>query len=230
MRSFRPKPIDIGRQRARELVHRLAAEVRLARTSSGLTQLRLAELAGLSQQYVSAVERGAVVPSIGRASRIAAACGHELGIRLFPTAGPSLWDSGQLQLIELIVRRAAPTLHAQLEVPIAAGDPRAADLVLEGPDEVLHVEAERGLVDLQAQTRRAQAKRDVLSARYERPVRLVIAVSDTRRARRLARDHASLIGRTFGVSSRRVWGAIGSGTPVGGDGFLFVSGLVKGRE
>lgn len=203
-------------------MHRLASEVRVARMAAGLTQRRVADLAGLSQQYVSAVERGEVAPSIGRASRIAAACGHELGIRLFPAAGVSLRDSGQLELLEVIVANAAPTWHARLEVPVSPGDPRAADLLLEGSEEVLHIEAERALVDIQAQLRRAQAKREVLSSRYDRPVRLVIAVSATRRARRILRDHAPLLDRTFRISTRRVWAAIRSGTAIGADGFLFV--------
>jgi hypothetical protein len=71
-------------------------------------------------------------------------------------------------------------------MPVAPGDPRAADLVLEGAEEILHVEAERAIVDLQAQLRPAQVKRGILAARYE-PVRLIIALPDTRRIRAILR-------------------------------------------
>ena len=72
-----------------------------------------------------------------------------------------LRDSGQLALAQTIAAAAHPSWRARLEVPVAPGDPRAADLVLTGPTEIIHIEIERALVDFQAQLRSAQLKREL---------------------------------------------------------------------
>lgn len=230
VRSLRSKPRDVGIQRARAIRHRLAGELRLARVSSGLTQQQIAGLAGVSQAFVSAVERGVRAPSLAIGSRIAAACGYELSIRLFPAAGVALHDSGQLALLRQITAHAAKSWHARLEQPVASGDRRAADLVLEGLREVLHAEAEGGIADFQAQVRSAQLKRDALSARYDRPVRLILALPDRRSLRAIVRTHSDLIGRVFPASSPAIWHAIRNGGEVGGDGILFVPTPRKGAR
>ncbi len=88
---------------------------------------------------------------------------------------------------------AHPSWRPQLEVPVAPGDLRAADLLLASAIEIVHVEIERALVDLQAQLRAAQLKREAIArAQQADPVRLVIAVPDTRATRgRASRRSAS---------------------------------------
>lgn len=105
---------------------------------------------------------------------------------------------------------------------MAAGDARAADLLLIGPTEIIHIEIERALVDFQAQLRSAQVKRLALAEREERPVRLVIAVPDTRTTRARLAPFADLISQTLPVSAARAWRAIRSGEPLTDDGILFV--------
>ena len=147
--------------------------------TAGLSQARLATLAGASQAEVSKAERGLQDVSLEARCRLAAACGHELGWRLYPVATVRLRDSGQMALAQAITAAAHPGWQARLEVPIAAGDARAADLVLTSGRGVLHIEIERALVDFQAQLRSAQLKREALAAHDARPIRLVIAVPDT---------------------------------------------------
>lgn len=190
--------------------------------NAGLTQTDLAGLAGLSQQEVSKAERGRLDVSLEARCRVAAACGHELGWRLYPVATVRLRDSGQLTLAQAIVALAHPSWRSRLEVPVAAGDPRAADLVLTGATEIIHIEIERALVDFQAQLRAAQVKRELLAARDQRPIRLVIAIPDTATSRARLAPFAQLIGQTMPVSSRRIASALRSGEPLGGDGILFV--------
>jgi transcriptional regulator with XRE-family HTH domain len=180
MRSFRIRPQSIGRWRARYLASVFGRELRVARMTAGLTQAGLAGLAAVSQQQASQAELGAVDVSLEARCRLAAACGHELGWRLYPVATVRLRDSGQLALAQVIVAAAHPSWRAGLEVPVAPGDARAADLVLTSVKGIIHVEIERALVDLQAQLRSAQLKRDALAAREGRPIRLVIAVPDTK--------------------------------------------------
>jgi transcriptional regulator with XRE-family HTH domain len=222
MRSLRAKPSDIGRARSRILAARFGAELRLARVTAGLTQRQLARLAKVSQQEVSRVERGSERSTLETRCRLAAACGTELGWRLYPSSSLGLRDSGQLGLAQAIVQNAHPRWTPALEVPVGEDDLRAADVVLESGDEVLHIEVERTLVDFQAQLRAAQLKRERLAARLRRPVRLVIAVPDTRAIRARLAPHADLIARTLPISSRAIWIAVRGLTALGGDGILFV--------
>lgn len=197
-------------------------ELRLARMTAGLTQARVAKLAGLSQTEVGRAERGIGDHSLEARCRLAAACGHELGWRLYPVATVRLRDSGQLSLAQAITDVAHLTWRTQLEVPVAPGDTRAADLLLIGKAEILHIEIERGFVDVQAQLRGAQLKRQALAERHPQTVRLVIAVPDTRTARARLAPFAELLARALPVTSARVWRAFRTGEPLGGDGILFV--------
>jgi len=188
----------------------------------GLTQRQLARLAGVSQAEVSKAERATVDVSLEARCRLAAACGHELGWRLYPVATVRLRDSGQLALAQAIVRAADPSWSPQLEVPVGPGDPRAADLVLTGPIEVIHIEIERALVDFQAQLRSAQLKREVMASQDPRPMRLVLAVPDAKTTRVRLAPFSQLIAQTMPATSRTIWRAIRGGEALGMDGILFV--------
>lgn len=190
--------------------------------------MEMAKLAGVSQQQASLVERGIGDASLVIRSRLAAACGHELGWRLYPVATVRLRDSGQMELAQAIVRAAHPSWKARLEVPVAPGDPRAADLVLASGNEVVHIEIERALVDFQAQLRSAQVKREALRARDERPIRLVLAVPETRTSRARVAPFEELISRTLPARSVQVWRTIRNGEGLGTDGILFVRAWRQG--
>jgi transcriptional regulator with XRE-family HTH domain len=222
MGPFRAQPANIGRARSQYLAKAFGRELRIARMNAGLSQNRLAALATVSQTEVSKAERGAMDVSLEARCRLAAACGHELGWRLYPVASVRLRDSGQMSLAQAIVSAAHPSWRARLEVPIAPGDARAADLLLIGPTEIIHVEIERALVDFQAQLRSAQIKRDALVAREGKPIRLVIAVPDTRTSRARLKPFAALLTKTMPAASREVWKAIRNAEALSSDGILFV--------
>jgi transcriptional regulator with XRE-family HTH domain len=211
-----------GHRRAATVLRRFGSELRLARAAAGLTQQRLGELAGVSQSFVSLVERGRRRPDWSTACALAAGVGHELSVRLFPVRSVSLRDSGQYAAVQQIVQLAHPLWRASMEVPVAPGDARAADLLLISSDEVLHIEVERALVDLQAQLRAAQRKRSVLADGYDRPVRLVIGLPDTRRARSIVRSLQPAIQAALPQTSAQARRAIRSGMPLGADGLLFI--------
>lgn len=222
MRSFRGRSADLGQDRARYLAARFGGELRLARMTAGLSQAQVARRAGMSQIQVSRAERGRTDVSLHARCRLAAACGHELGLRLYPVATVRLRDSGQLALAQVITAAAHPSWQARLEVPVAAGDARAADLVLTNAREIIHIEIERALVDFQAQLRSAQLKREALAARAQGPVRLVIAVPDTKATRARLAPFAQLIAQTMAAGSREIWRSVRTGEPLKGDGILFV--------
>jgi transcriptional regulator with XRE-family HTH domain len=214
--------------RARHLSRAFGRELRVARMTAGLTQLQMAKLAGISQQQVSLVERGIGDLSLVSRCRLAAACGHELGWRLYPVATVRLRDSGQMALAQVITAPAHPSWRASLEVPVAHGDPRAADLVLAGPTEIIHVEIERALVDFQAQLRSAQRKREELAAQHARPIRLVLAVPDTKTTRAQLAPFEELLAQTMPAVSREIWRAIRTGESLSDDGILFVRAPRRG--
>lgn len=222
MRTFRGRSADIGQARSRHLASLFGRQLRIARMTGGLTQARLARVAGVSQAQVSRAERGTLRVSLDARCRLAAACGHELGWRLYPVATIRLRDSGQLAIAQVIVAAAHPSWTPRLEVPVAPGDLRAADLVLTGTNEVLHLEIERALVDLQAQLRAGQLKRQALAEREERPIRLVLAVPDTRATRARRAPLTELLARALPATSAATWRAIRIGGPLGADGILFV--------
>jgi len=190
--------------------------------NAGWTQAELARLAGVSQQEASKAEGGATDVSLPARCRLAAGCGHELGWRLCPVATVRLRDSGQLAMAQAIVSGAHPSWRSRLEVPVAASDPRAADLVLTGPTEIIHIEIERALVDFQAQLRSAQVKREVMASQDQRPMRLVIAIPDTKATRGRLAPFTQLVGQTMPATSRTIWRAIRTGEGIGADGILFV--------
>lgn len=222
MRTSRPSSSPIRRQRARDLAIRFGSELRIARAGAGLTQIQVGRLAGCSQQQVSRAERGVVDVSLVTRCRVVAACGFELGWRLYPMRTVRLRDSGQLEIATAIGAAAHPSARIALEVPVAPRDLRAADVVITFPDEIVHVEIERSLVDLQGQLRAAQLKRQTLAEHEERPVRLVLAVPDTATARRAISDIGPLVERALPATSRTIWKAIRTGRALGADGLLFV--------
>ena len=62
-----------------------AGLIRLARSKADLTQSELAELAGVSQQVVSAYETGRKEPTLPSLQRLLAAAGYDLRVHLEPT-------------------------------------------------------------------------------------------------------------------------------------------------
>jgi transcriptional regulator with XRE-family HTH domain len=222
MRTFHSTAVSRGHARTRALAIRFAAELRIARVNSGLTQAQLAASAGVTQQLVSLAELGDPDVSLDVRCRLAASCGQELGWRLYPVGGVRLRDSGQMALAQTIVQAAHVSWRASIEVPVAPNDPRAADLVLASTDEIIHIEIERSLVDFQAQVRAAHLKRDLLAQASPQPVPLIIGVPDSRTTHSRLAPFAELIARTFPAPSGQIWRALRRGEPLGEDGILFV--------
>lgn len=205
---------------ARALAMSIGREVMLARSNLGLTRRRAARLAGVSPSTQDRVERGDPSVGIGTACRVASAVGLKVWAKAFPVRTPSLRDTGQLRVAEMLRRATHVAYRVAIEVRLADG--RSADEVFFGPDEIIHAEIERLLADWQAQYRSALAKREELAAQHHRPVRLVLIVEDTRTNRAAIRPHATLIRSVLPAGSRDVMVALRSGRPLGRDGMLWI--------
>jgi transcriptional regulator with XRE-family HTH domain len=228
MRRAATRHARIGRHRSELLRRRLGTELRTARIAGGMTQRRLAALAGVSQAFVSMVECGRRAAEWSTACALASAVGHDLSLKLFPSDGVRIRDSGHVGLVQGIVAQADRSWHPQIEVPVAPGDRRAADLVLRGEREVLHIEVERFVVDFQAQLRAAQLKRAQLAGHLGRPVRLVMAVAGTRRNRTILRNLRTVLDAALPRTSVEVRRSILTGSPLGADGVLLLPPARRG--
>ena len=200
--------LDIGR------------EITLARLNLGLSRRGAALLAGVSRSTYERVEDGDPHISVDTITRVAFALGLKVWAKAFPVRTPSLRDTGQLRIAETLRQLANAAFHVVVEFGLGNG--RSADLVLFGALEILHIEIERFLHDFQAQYRAAVAKRDELAGAHERPVRLVLAIEDTRHNRRMFAEHESLIRSTLPAGSREVLHALRTGEALGRDGLVWV--------
>jgi putative transcriptional regulator len=85
MRRGEVHPSDGDDPEARQLRIRFGQDLKAARTRAGLSQAQVAERIGLSQQYVSSVERGLFHVTITTMAALARALGYDLVISFRPT-------------------------------------------------------------------------------------------------------------------------------------------------
>lgn len=205
---------------SRTMAETVGDEVLLARTNLGLSRREASRLAQVSPQTQGRVEAGDPSVAMDTACRDAAAVGLKLWAKAFPARSPSLRDTGQLRIAEHLRGQAHAAYRVALE--LALGNGRSADMVLFGPVEVMHAEIERRLADWQQQYRSAASKRDEIAASHHRPVRLVIAIEDNERNRRMAGEHGALIRSMLPAGPREVMRSVRTGEPLGRDGILWV--------
>jgi hypothetical protein len=205
---------------ARELATTIGREVTLARTTLALTHTAAARVARVAPGTQRRVEAGDPTVAIDTMCRVAAALGLKVWGKAFPAATPSLRDTGQLAIADQLRAVAGAAFRTSIEHALGSG--RAIDLVFFGTVEIVCIEIERLLADLQAQYRAADAKRADLAARHRRPVRLVIAVEDTRHNRAVVHEHGSIIRSMLPAGSREIMRALRGGGELGRDGLLWV--------
>jgi len=93
------------------------------------------------------------------------------------------------------------------------------------------IEVERSWIDHQGQYRSLQLKRTALAERLGRAVNLIICLVDTEQSRRTMAGFDHVVRETLPVPSRRIWSCLRTGTPIGGDGILWIRpGELRGRD
>lgn len=202
-------------------MRRLAAELRTARARLGISRRELARRAGVARATIARIDDADPSMQVDTLAAVLAAANLDMVLQAYEGGGSSLRDTGQMEIAEVIRVPASSNWRPVTEV--AAGPfGRSADLVLYGAQEVIHVEIERGAADFQAQERSAKRKREALAAGEARPVRLVLAIEDTRRNREVMGPHEALVRSQYPASSREIMAALRSGRPLGRDGLLWV--------
>lgn len=199
----------------------MTGDIVASRARRGETRAVVAARAGVSPDSVRRVEHGDPHVQLNTLCAVAEAVGLDIVVRAYPGHPPSLRDAGQLAVEETIRSIAHASWHLEAEVP--AGDHgRAVDLCLFGATEVLAMEIDRLLLDFQDQYRRNALKREFLTARHRRPIRLVMVVLDTDRNRRAVQAHRAFIQSVLPARSREVLRSLRSGSPLGRDGLLWI--------
>lgn len=199
----------------------MAAEIRHARAVRGWSRQQVIRRAGVSADTERRIEVGEPAVQLDTLCAVADALGLDVVVTLYPARQASLRDTGQLTVADQIRSIASPAWTPRLEV--AAGERgEAADLVLYGATEIVVLEIERLVVDFQDQYRRDARKRDWLAERHRRPVRLVLAIEETERNRRLVGPHGALIGSALPARTREVLRSVRTGEPLGRDGLVWI--------
>lgn len=88
--------------------------LRHARRRAGLTQRRLAELAGVKQPVIARIESGAGEPRVGTMERLLKACGFDL--ELAPRLGVGIDRSVMQELLKLTPRERLDQAVQEAEV------------------------------------------------------------------------------------------------------------------
>lgn len=191
-------------------------ELRAARTAAGLSLRSLEAASGVSRSELSRIERAVTTAaSVDELSRVAAALGLSLSVRLF-AAGSPIRDAAQ----QALLARFRPLVHAsvawspEVGIPIA-GDRRAWDVMLRGAGWRLAVEGESRLGDIQAVERRIALKR-----RDDNNVDVVLLVNDTRHNRQVLATEREALRAMFPLDTRAVLAALRAGRHPGASGIV----------
>ncbi len=187
-----------------------------------MSQAAVARLARVSQASVARLESGNPEISVAIVGSVFTALGMDLSMKAFPGSGVRLRDSGQLALTTAIGAAASPGWRIMLEAPVGDQHGQAADMLLLGRGYGLHIEIESSLVDLQAQLRRGQLKREALRQRHGMELAFVLALGDSRRNRRAVEGAAEVVRVALPASPREILGALRGCVPLVRDGLLWV--------
>jgi transcriptional regulator with XRE-family HTH domain len=216
--ATRERAIDRADLDTRRSIGSIGREIREARRAAGISQTFVGAKVGLSHTQVSRLERGLVLgASVMVLGRVCRTVGLELAVRAYP-GGDALRDLGQLRLLERFRSRIHPGLGWRTEVPLPqAGDKRAWDALVSGPDWTVAVEAETRLSDVQALIRRLELKR-----RDGGIHDVIMLLADTRSNREALLEAREFANSGFPLAHGRILSALARGTDPGGSGIVIL--------
>jgi len=134
------------------------------RVDAGLSQRRLAALAGIDHSFLSLVERGLREPSLAVLVATSTALGGTVNVRLHPGTGPRVLDPIQARIVDELVRILDRRWIVMLEVPVYRPSRGVIDLVAHDRSAgvVLAVEVQSEVRRLEQQLRWLNEKADAL--------------------------------------------------------------------
>jgi transcriptional regulator with XRE-family HTH domain len=215
----RTRPGDRGAEDARRLVAACGRELLAARRRLGSSQRDAARRAGISPSQLGRLERSELRHA---SAELLCRAGRAVGLEGRFTFYPSrldINDSPQLGTLTRLVRIVAQPLTIRREVTLPiAGDQRAWDARIEGPDGRASVECESKLRDIQSVTRRVALKqRDDPLAGV-----VILVVSRTAFNRRVLAEHREALRAQFPLDGAAVARALRAGRIPPASGIIMV--------
>jgi transcriptional regulator with XRE-family HTH domain len=199
MTSQLPGPRERART-LRTLRERYGRQVADARTDAGATRAALARCAGLDPGHIWRIEAGTVSPSLEAMVAISSCLGMELGVRMFPVAGPRLHDRFQAPMVEALARFLGEAWRPQPEV-VVPGARGVIDLVLNRSLDQLSVacECHSELRRLEAVVRRIAEKEEGLRGQVgpTSNVSSLLLLRSTRSTRAIATTYEATLAAAF---------------------------------
>jgi len=235
--------LQVAADRAAEAALRSVGEQLLhLREDAGLPRTTVAQAAGIHPSYLRLIELGRRDPSTTILTRIAAALGADVGLRVFPRSGPALRDRFQARLIEALLQLLPADWTPYPEVPVSRPVRGTVDLVAVRPatSQVVSIEAQSEIRRLEQQMRWAAEKTDalpsatiwpeVLRTCLGRPqVSRILVLRSTVATRSLARSFAATLTAAYPAAPRDLRAALlDPKAPWPGSGILWMK--VDGSE
>jgi transcriptional regulator with XRE-family HTH domain len=199
-------------------VRRALSELRVARTTRGVSLRTLSAELGLSKSQLDRIER-ATTRDVGviRLAEIASLLGYELALTLHPV-GDAIRDKGHEALLRRFRARLPAASRIAREVPFPnAGDPRHWDLIVRLGAQRVGVEAETRIRDMQELVRRMRGRE-----RNGGVDEVVLVLSDSGHNRRLVAELRAALGPTYVTPPRALLGRLQRGEPLPGCGVILV--------
>lgn len=195
------------RERARLLRairDRIGRQIVELRADAGVTRAELARCAGIDPGHVWRIEAGQATPSLDALMRISACLGADVGIRLFPVAGPRLHDRFRAPMIEALFGLLGREWIPRPEVPVPAAR-GVIDAVLSRRLDRLTVacECHSELRRLELALRRISEKADALRGQIEAPatVSTLLLLRSTAATRAVAKAYEATFAAAFPARS-----------------------------
>jgi len=202
----------------------------------------VAEAAGIHPSYLRLIELGRRDPSAKILTRIAAALGADMGLRVFPRSGPVLRDRFQARMIETLLRLLPADWTPYPEVPVSRPVRGVVDLVAVRPatSQVISIEAQSEVRRLEQQLRWASEKTDALPSATIWPevlrtcvgqprVSRILVLRSTVATRSLARMFATTLNAAYPAAAGELRAALlDPAAPWPGNGILWMK--VDGSE
>lgn len=187
------------------------------RLDAGLSQRRLAELAGIDHGFLSLIERGLREPSLAVLVAIGTALGGTVNVRLYPGTGPRLRDPIQARITEALVRILDRRWTRMAEVPVHRPVRGVIDLVAHDQTAgiVVATEVQSELRRLEQQLRWSQEKAESLpSAEFWRftgdtpKIDRLLVLRSTRKNRELAKRFSETLAIAYPADSQDAYRAL----------------------
>lgn len=211
--------LNRARRRGRETVRRLITELAQTRRTVGISQTEVATKLGRTQADISRLERLVDIDRVPfvLVAELASLLGLELGAGLH-RLGDAINDRGQQELIRRFRAVLSAAWRVVAEVPLPnPGDPRAWDLVLRIPAQVVGVEAETRIRDIQRLVRHLHQRAADGGADV-----VLLVLADTRANRALLTELLDALGPDYATPPRQLLRALRAGQPLPGSGVVLV--------